>query len=171
MSFISSPLPTSLRTHTELNTKVPLLCGTQFLLPAHLLWLLIAPCSLAKCNYCCFANGLLFLLFVPLLSGRLREGSRGRNGAQCLAVPWAPCRDQDSQSFRRQPRLFIFCFCCQCADVCPCPLGAQLPVGAPSLRPRWWCGAAHQAPPSLGLSRQEHWSGLPFPSPMHESEK
>ena len=30
--------------------------------------------------------------------------------------------------------------------------------------------AAHQAP-SLGFSRQEHWSGLPFPSPMHESEK
>ena len=31
--------------------------------------------------------------------------------------------------------------------------------------------AAHQAPPSLGFSRQEHWSGLPFPSPRHESEK
>ena len=31
--------------------------------------------------------------------------------------------------------------------------------------------AAHQAPPSLGFSRQEHWSGLPFPSPMYESEK
>ena len=30
---------------------------------------------------------------------------------------------------------------------------------------------AHQAPPSLGFSRQEHWSGLPFPFPMHESEK
>ena len=28
--------------------------------------------------------------------------------------------------------------------------------------------AAHQAPPSLGFSRQEHWSGLPFPSLMHE---
>ena len=25
--------------------------------------------------------------------------------------------------------------------------------------------------PSLGFSRQEYWSGLPFPSPMHESEK
>ena len=25
--------------------------------------------------------------------------------------------------------------------------------------------AAHQAPLSLGFSRQEHWSGLPFPSP------
>ena len=24
---------------------------------------------------------------------------------------------------------------------------------------------AHQAPPSMGLSRQEYWSGLPFPSP------
>ena len=31
--------------------------------------------------------------------------------------------------------------------------------------------AAHQAPPSLGFSRQEYWSGLPFPPPMHESEK
>ena len=30
---------------------------------------------------------------------------------------------------------------------------------------------AYQVPPSLGFSRQEHWSGLPFPSPVHESEK
>ena len=33
----------------------------------------------------------------------------------------------------------------------------------------WLCTnpqmAAHQAPPSLGFLRQEHWSGLPFPSP------
>ena len=39
----------------------------------------------------------------------------------------------------------------------------------------WLCAtpqtAAHQAPLSLGFSRQEHWSGLPFPSPMQESEK
>ena len=39
----------------------------------------------------------------------------------------------------------------------------------------WLCvtpeTAAHQAPLSLGFSRQEHWSGLPFPSPMHESQK
>ena len=31
--------------------------------------------------------------------------------------------------------------------------------------------AAHQAPPFMGFSRQEHWSGLPFPSPVNESEK
>ena len=35
--------------------------------------------------------------------------------------------------------------------------------------PVWLCVipemAAHQAPPSLGFSRQEHWSGLPLPSP------
>ena len=31
--------------------------------------------------------------------------------------------------------------------------------------------AAHLAPRSLGFSRKVHWSGLPFPSPMHESEK
>ena len=28
--------------------------------------------------------------------------------------------------------------------------------------------AAHQAPLSLGFSRQEHWSGLPFPSPTSD---
>ena len=26
-------------------------------------------------------------------------------------------------------------------------------------------GVAHQAPLSMGFSRQEYWSGLPFPSP------
>ena len=31
--------------------------------------------------------------------------------------------------------------------------------------------AAHQASLSLGFFRQERWNGLPFPSPMHESEK
>ena len=31
--------------------------------------------------------------------------------------------------------------------------------------------AAHWTPPSLGFSRQEHWSGLPFSSPIPESEK
>ena len=42
----------------------------------------------------------------------------------------------------------------------------------------WYTAAAAAAkslqscpvPLSLGFSRQEHWSGLPFPSPMHESE-
>ena len=41
--------------------------------------------------------------------------------------------------------------------------------------PVWLCAtpqtAAHQATPSLGFSRQEHWSGLPFPSSMHETGK
>ena len=31
--------------------------------------------------------------------------------------------------------------------------------------------AAYQALLSLGFSRQEHWSGLPFPSPVRESEQ
>ena len=33
------------------------------------------------------------------------------------------------------------------------------------VRPHRW-----QPPMSLGFSRQEHWSGLPCPSPTHESE-
>ena len=36
------------------------------------------------------------------------------------------------------------------------------------------CDPIDGSPPGFpipGFSRQEHWSGLPFPSPMHESEK
>ena len=41
-------------------------------------------------------------------------------------------------------------------------------VKVKSLSPTWlfatpWT-AAHQAPPSMGFSRQEYWSGLPLPS-------
>ena len=36
------------------------------------------------------------------------------------------------------------------------------------------CDPIDGSPPgsaALGFSRQEHWNGLPFPSPVHESEK
>ena len=29
--------------------------------------------------------------------------------------------------------------------------------------------AAHQAPPSMGFSRQEYWSGVPLPSPKRKT--
>ena len=32
-------------------------------------------------------------------------------------------------------------------------------------RVRLFATGAHQAPPSMEFSRQEYWSGLPFPSP------
>ena len=54
-------------------------------------------------------------------------------------------------------------------------LGLTLAAAAKSLQlcltvwPHRW--QPTRLPPSLGFSRQEHWSGLPFPSPMRESEK
>ena len=30
--------------------------------------------------------------------------------------------------------------------------------------------AAYQAPPSMGFSRQEYWSGVPLPSPLHAAD-
>ena len=54
----------------------------------------------------------------------------------------------------------LHCCCCYCCQVTS--------VVSDSVRPH------RQQPtrlPSLGFSRQEHWSGLPFPSPVHESEK
>ena len=60
----------------------------------------------------------------------------------------------------------------------PRSLGAQYAAAATAAKSLQLCltlcdpiDGNHQAPLSLGFSRQEHWSGLPFPSPMHESEK
>ena len=44
--------------------------------------------------------------------------------------------------------------------LCPSPFPPIIP----------WT-VAYQAPLSMGISRLEYWSGFPFPSPMHESEK
>ena len=46
-----------------------------------------------------------------------------------------------------------------CVCVCVCTLVTQL---CPTLQPQT---AACQAPLSMEFSRQEYWSGLPFPSP------
>ena len=35
------------------------------------------------------------------------------------------------------------------------------------VQPLAWT-AAYQAPPSVGFSRQEYWSGVPLPSPQHQ---
>ena len=58
---------------------------------------------------------------------------------------------------KRKTESFLLCCCCCC---CCCWVASATPETA-----------AHQAPPYLGFSRQEPWNGLPFPSPMHESEK
>ena len=40
---------------------------------------------------------------------------------------------------------------------------SEVAQSCPTLCDRMDC--SHQAPPSMGFSRQEYWSGLPFPSP------
>ena len=55
---------------------------------------------------------------------------------------------------------------------CPLRLSAAAAKSLQScLTPCDRIDGSHQAPSSLGFSRQELWSGLPFPSPVHESEK
>ena len=40
---------------------------------------------------------------------------------------------------------------------------SEVAQSCPTLCDPW--PVAHQAPPSMGFSRQEYWNGLPFPSP------
>ena len=56
----------------------------------------------------------------------------------------------------------VYIHVCVCVCVCVCVKeSASLSVLFNSVTP--WTGA-HQAPLSMGFFRQEHWSGLPFPS-------
>ena len=41
----------------------------------------------------------------------------------------------------------------------------EVAQSCPTLATPWT--AAHQAPPSMGFSRQEYWSGVPLPSPTN----
>ena len=71
---------------------------------------------------------------------------------------------------RAIPDGILAVFSCVLAWNCPAAAAAaKLLQSCPTL-----CDSIDGSPPgspSLGFSRQEHWSGLPFPSPMHESEK
>ena len=53
--------------------------------------------------------------------------------------------------------------CAVCSGVC-CVLGCVL-CARSGLTPVTPWTVAHQAPLPMGFSRQEYWSGLPFPSP------
>ena len=54
-------------------------------------------------------------------------------------------------------------------NICYAAAAAKLLQSCPTLCDPW--DGSPPGSPVLGFSRQEHWSGLPFPSPMHESEK
>ena len=96
-------------------------------------------------------------------------GSWGTNmKADLVYCPWKEARNAKDSEMDSQCQLvvlrgnlmpFMFSEACYARSLQSCPTLCDPIVGS------------HQAPPSLGFSRQEHWSGLPFPSPMHESEK
>ena len=52
---------------------------------------------------------------------------------------------------------------CVCVCVCVCTHARGMLSGVQLFATPWL--VAHQAPLSFGFSRQEHWSGLPFPAP------
>ena len=54
---------------------------------------------------------------------------------------------------------------CVCVCVCVCARVLSRFSHVQLFATPWT--VAHQAPQSMGLSRQEYWSGLPLPSPGH----
>ena len=86
--------------------------------------------------------------------------------------PWLPCRSQLRPLFFRTLPLASQAALGDiplCSGIVWCPLkkrseSVSHSVVSDSLWLRAWI-VARQAPPFMDFSRQEHWSGLPFPSP------
>ena len=62
-----------------------------------------------------------------------------------------------------------FCLCLSCTYLSTSSRDSLVTKSYLTLATPW--SIACQAPLSMGFSKQEYWSGLPFPSPMYESEK
>ena len=93
-----------------------------------------------------------------ILSSKKEGNIIKKNTFESVLMRWMKLepiiQSEVSQKEKHQYSMLLLLSCFSCVRLCVTPQTA-----------------AHQAPPSLGFSRQEHWSGLPFPSPMHESEK
>ena len=80
-------------------------------------------------------------------------------GSQMLELPIGQIPDREAQEH-------VLCCCCflKCwGDSAAATTAVKLLQSCPTL-----CDpmtAAHQAPQSMGSSRQEYWSGVPLPSP------
>ena len=112
-----------------------------------------------------------------------------RSGNWSLPVPWARWRVQSTNVwnsfsficlFTRIQTLWnrVLCLLCSLQDPLSAWKGVCYMVGTRVCAAAGSCltlcspvGCSPPGSPSLGFSRQEHWSGLPFPSPMQESEK
>ena len=73
------------------------------------------------------------------------------------------------RSFRTKLKMMHFCTKCKRGFLlsqrkrCWSCFKVKVAQSCPTLCDPWTI--AHQAPPFMGFSRQEYWSGLPFPSP------
>ena len=111
----------------------------------------------------------------------LRKSSLGLSRGLELRGFWSSSRpDPLAGSGAAVPAIFniLFCFagtCCptiivySCCCCCCCCCRQVASVVSDSVRPHG--RQPTRLPRSLGVSRQEHRSGLPFSSPTHESEK
>ena len=106
----------------------------------------------------------VFVLQLYIITSLHRPRGDSGNGQKLGGVGGGKAQTFASSSGRSFPSsCFEFLFCLLAATA------AKSLQSCPTL-----CDpidGSHQVPPSLGFSRQEHWSGLPFPSPMHESGK
>ena len=87
-----------------------------------------------------------------------REGGTGWIPGLGTKIPHATQCGQKKKSMQKRKKFYPGVCVCVCACVCGKTVSHVRLFVTP------WA-VAYQAPPSMEFSRQEYWSGLPFPSP------
>ena len=104
--------------------------------------------------------------FLHCLHGfRGREIYVGMKHVACISVPWLinPLSlIQESGFLHKHQGNWLLCNLLAAG-------GGLVAKSSMTLATPWT--VAYEAPRSMAFPRQEYWSGLPFPSPVHESEK
>ena len=80
-----------------------------------------------------------------------------------IKLPATAGSSKKQESSRKKEICFCFIYCDKCFD-CVAKVDKVKLLSRVQLFVTPWT-VAYQAPLSMGFSRQEYWSGLPFPSP------
>ena len=148
----------------QFATIVCLLSGCKCVHPFHILSLLSKPLTF----HLIMASGPRPRTLPSKAGPRL---GRARDRSSHAGPPWGPGTDQSVA--RSKPRVASvrvqYGYPVSCGPRLPLRDGGGLATKShPTLATPLI--VARQPPLSMGFSRQERWSGLPLPSPMHESE-
>ena len=142
----------------------------------HHFWLFMIHCGISSqilCGESFVSQQSSLGSFVPEIMQLLNPLTRLTLTGWNQGLPWTPSVRRTFTPLLKNLLLLLLSHCSR-VRLCVTPQteAHQAPPSLGFSRQEHWSGLpsfSFQAPPSMGFSRQEYWSGVPLPSPVKES--